>query len=128
MQKLLALAGDRDAASGASASRRWRVASPIITGAGSRIAIRWYNRVDLPGAAKLTPGFDWDAVLEGAGLAGRVTALDINQPTYVRELARLIRMMPVSDWRLYFKFRLLDAYAPYLAADFERAHFEFHER
>ena len=130
VQKLLALAGDRDAASGAKriAALESRLANHHWSRVDNRDPVRTYNRVDLAAAAKLAPGFDWQALLEGAGLDGRATVLDINQPSYVRELARLIRMMPVADWRLYLKFRVLDAYAPYLATDFERAHFEFHER
>jgi putative endopeptidase len=57
-----------------------------------------------------------------------VAALDVNQPTYVRELARIVKGTSVADWRLYFKFRLLDAYAPYLAPEFEEANFEFSQR
>src|SRR5690606_36472589 len=47
---------------------------------------------------------------------------------YVQALARLITDTPVSVWREYFFFQLLDVSAPYLATPFATAHFEFHSK
>lgn len=126
--RLLALAGEADAAGAARrvAAIEGRIANHHWTRVQNRDPVKTYNKVTLAEAGKLTPGFDWFAFVEGAGAPG-VAALDVNQPTYVRELARIVKGTPVADWRLYFKFRLLDAYAPYLAADFERAHFDFRQ-
>ncbi|MFO1455138.1 MAG: M13-type metalloendopeptidase [Steroidobacteraceae bacterium] len=124
--RLLALAGEPDAPSAARrvAAIEGRIANHHWTRVQNRDPIKTYNKVSLATAATLTPGFDWFAFLEGAGTPS-VAALSINQPTYVSELAKVVKGTPVADWRLYFKFRLLDAYAPYLAPDFERANFEF---
>jgi putative endopeptidase len=127
--RLLALAGET--AAGAAARRvtalEGRIANHHWTKVQNRDPVKTYNKVSLAEAPKVTPGFDWFAFLEGAG-AGSVAALDVNQPTYVRELARIVKGTSVADWRLYFKFRLLDAYAPYLAPEFEEANFEFSQR
>ncbi|MCU0758728.1 MAG: M13 family metallopeptidase [Steroidobacteraceae bacterium] len=126
--RLLALSGEADALGAARrvVALEGRLANHHWTRVQNRDPVKTYNKVTLAEAARLTPGFDWFAFLEGAA-APSVTALDINQPTYVRELARLVRGTPVADWRLYFKFRLLDSYAPYLAPDFERAGFDFRQ-
>ena len=39
-----------------------------------------------------------------------------------------MKTVPLADWRLYFKFQLLDDYAPYLSAQFADLEFDFHER
>jgi predicted metalloendopeptidase len=128
VERLLALAGDRDAASSAKriAALETRLANHHWTKVANRDPLKSHNNVTLRQAAQLAPGFDWASFLDGAG-AGEVAAIDIRQPTYVRELARLVRMTPPGDWRAYFKFRVLDAYAPYLSGDFDEAQFAFHE-
>jgi predicted metalloendopeptidase len=127
--RLLALAGETSAEAAAHRvmALEGRLANHHWTKEQNRDPVKTYNRVTLADAPRMTPGFDWFAFLEGAG-APSVAALDVNQPTYVRELARIVRGTQVADWRLYFKFRLLDAYAPYLAPQFEQASFEFNER
>jgi predicted metalloendopeptidase len=37
-------------------------------------------------------------------------------------------MTPIADWRIYFRFKLLDTYAPFMAQDYEQAEFDFHSR
>ena len=39
-----------------------------------------------------------------------------------------MKTVPVADWRLYFKFQLLDDYAPLLSAQFADLEFDFHQR
>ena len=83
--RLLALAGEPDAP---GAARRvlaleGRLANHHWTKLQNRDPVKTYNKVTLAAAAKLTPGFDWFAFLEGAGVPG-VAAIDVNQPTYVR--------------------------------------------
>ena len=127
--RLLALAGETSAEAAARrvTALEGRIANHHWTKVQNRDPVRTYNKVSLAEAPKVTPGFDWFAFLEGAG-AGSVAALDVNQPTYVRELAKIVKGTSVAEWRLYFKFRLLDAYAPYLAPEFEQANFEFSQR
>ncbi len=127
--RLLALAGEpaADAAARRVTALEGRLANHHWTKVQNRDPVKTYNKVTLADAPRIMPGFDWFAFLDGAGAAS-VAAFDVNQPTYVRELARIVRSSSVADWRLYFKFRLLDAYAPYLAPEFDQANFEFRQR
>jgi predicted metalloendopeptidase len=129
VERLLALAGETSAEAAARrvTTLEGRIANHHWTTLQNRDPVKTYNKVTLAEALRMTPGFDWFAFLEGAG-ASSVAALDVNQPAYVRELAKIVKGSPVADWRLYFKFRLLDAYAPYLAPEFEQANFEFSQR
>ena len=54
--------------------------------------------------------------------------LDISQPSFIKGVNQLLKTVPLADWRLYFKFHLLDDYAPYLSAQFADLEFDFHER
>ena len=126
--QLLAISGDKDASSSAKrvVALETRIANAHWTKVQNRDPLKTYNKVDINGARKLTPGFDWDAFLEGAAVPA--DQLNIQQPSYVQELARLVSSVPLSDWRVYFRFKLLDAYAPFLAQDFDEANFAFNSR
>ena len=126
--RLLALSGETAAEAAAIrvAAIESRIANHHWTKVQNRDPMRTYNRLSRADATRLAPGFDWAAFLAAAGLAD-VTEVNVSQPDYVRELARIVRMTPVADWRLYFRFRLLHRYAPYLSADFEQAWFGFSE-
>ena len=50
------------------------------------------------------------------------------QPSFIKGMAQLVKTVPVSDWRVYFKFQLLDDYAPALSAQFADLEFDFHEK
>jgi putative endopeptidase len=125
--QLLACAGERDA--GAAAARivslETRMAGAQWTRVQSRDPQKTYNPMDPSAYAQLAPGFDWNAFFEGMGAP--VQALDFRQPSFVKSVGELARTVPVADWRAYFKFHLLDGYAPALPRQFADLHFGFHE-
>ncbi|MEH6434738.1 M13 family metallopeptidase [Massilia sp. DD77] len=80
--------------------------------------------MDAPRLAQAAPGMDWASLLDGAGLRGG--GVNVVQPAAARAIAGLMRDLPLADWKLYFRLRLLDASAPLLPAAFRGAHFDFH--
>jgi len=75
----------------------------------------------LAGAA---PGLAWEAFLQGAALPAG-DKVNVVQPAAAGAIAGLLRTLPLEDWKLYFRLRLLDVSAPLLPADFRAAHFAF---
>lgn len=68
------------------------------------------------------PGLAWRAFLDGAAIpAGH--AVNVVQPAAARAVAGLLRDLPLADWKLYFRLRLLDVSAPLLPLEFRAAHF-----
>ncbi len=84
-----------------------------------------YNRVDMSGLGALAPRFDWSAYLAGAGAAGQTETV-VSQPSFVRGFGALLAEVPVETWRVYLKWHLVNAYAPYLSRDFVDARFDFY--
>ena len=125
VEKLLAIAGDKDAKSAATRvmALESRIANAHWARVQNRDPVRTYNKVDLAAARKLAPGFDWDAFLQGVGTP--LARFNVNQPSYVQELGRLVSQTPASDWRAYFRYKLLDAYAPFMPPAYEQAQFDF---
>jgi len=128
VEQMLARAGERNARSGASriAALETRIANYQWTKVQNRDPVKTYNPMSLPEYQKLAPNIDWLAFFEGMGAP--VQKLDISQPTFIKGIGQLIKTVPVADWRLYFKFQLLDDYAPLLPAQFADLEFDFHKR
>ncbi|HET7812507.1 MAG TPA: M13-type metalloendopeptidase [Steroidobacteraceae bacterium] len=128
VEQMLARAGVRDAKSGAAriAALETRIANYQWTKVQNRDPVKTYNPMTLPEYQKLAPNFDWVAFFEGLGAP--VQKMDISQPTFIKGIAQLVKTVPVSDWKLYFKFQLLDDYAPLLSAQFADLEFDFHQR
>ena len=129
--RLFELAGRKD---GAAAAERilqleTRIAKLHWTRVENRDPVKTYNKTSVAAAAELAPQFEWTVFLEGLGPEAAVIAeFDIRQPTYLRELAPLVRSTPVEVWREYFRYRLLDANAAFLPEAFDQARFEFREK
>ena len=128
VEQMLARAGERNAKSAASriASLETRIANYQWTKVQNRDPVKTYNPMSLPEYQKLAPAFDWLGFFDGMGAP--VQKLDISQPSYIAGVGQLVKTVPVADWRLYFKFQLLDDYAPLLSAQFADLEFDFHAR
>jgi putative endopeptidase len=126
--QLLQAAGDADAT--AEADRVVAIEQQLATAQWSRVQNRdpvaSYNKLDMKQLAELAPGVDWPAFF--AGTAAPVAAVNVRQPGFFTAFAAMLTKVPVADWRVYFRYNLLDAYAPLLPARFEQLHFGFHER
>ncbi|MBL8264896.1 M13 family metallopeptidase [Steroidobacter sp.] len=95
----------------------------------NRDAQKTYNRYEVATLPKLMPGFDWEAFFAGAQIpAAKTQALVVVQPSYFEALGKVIATTSVSDWRGYFRYKLLNAYAPDLPAKFTELHFGFNQR
>ena len=128
VEQMLARAGERNAKSAASriAALETRIANYQWSKVQNRDPVKTYNPMSLPEYQKLAPAFDWLAYFEG--MAAPVQKLDISQPSFIAGVGQLVKTVPVADWRLYFKFQLLDDYAPLLSAQFADLEFDFHSR
>ena len=131
VKDLLATANTPNAS--AAARRVFALESKLAKAYWSRVQSRddekTYNRYDLAELGKLMPAFDWNAFLAGAQVPVRnVKAVIVMQPSYFEALNGMIADVPVADWRAYFRYQLLNTYAPDLPAKFVKLHFEFNDR
>ncbi|NNG24724.1 M13 family metallopeptidase [Telluria aromaticivorans] len=126
IEKMLALAGHRDAAAKAQqiVTLETEIARVQWTKVENRDPVKRYNKMTVAELGKLTPGFDWKTYLQGTG-AGKAGSVIVNQPSYLAALDKLIAATPLEVWKPYFEFRLLSAYAPYLSQPFVDEGFAF---
>jgi putative endopeptidase len=70
------------------------------------------------------PEIDWQAFLTVAGVPDQ-PRLNLQQRSYITQLASLTRAVPLAVWRDYLNARTLSAYAPFLNKSFVDASFAF---
>ena len=127
VEKMLALAGHADAAAKAAqiVALETELARVQWSAVENRDPVKAYNKYNLAQMPGLTPGFDWNAYLEGVGAKGKIDSLIVSQPSYLSALDKLIAATALPVWKSYFEFRLLSAYAPYLSQPFVDESFAF---
>ena len=75
---------------------------------------------------QLAPGYDWKAYLVDSGVEGKTDYLVVSQPSYITGFNNLLQTTALPVWKTYFRWRLLNDFAPYLSKDFVDAHFAFY--
>lgn len=101
------------------------LASSWLTRVEMRDPIRLYNKFNVDGINKLTPGLDWKTLLAGLKVAGQ-DSMVISIPKFYTELAKQMKATPIDVWKKYLKFHLGNSMAPYLPHDFVNARFAFY--
>jgi predicted metalloendopeptidase len=127
--KMLELAKQPDPTGAASRilALETEMATPQWDRARSRNRDSTYNRMTVAKLGTLTPSFGWKSYLDAAGL-GKAKEVIVRQPDYLVALDRIFASTPVSTWREYLTFHLLDSFADQLPADFGTAQFAFNGR
>ncbi len=125
---MLTMAGAKDGAERAAAIVALETALAEVqwTKVENRDPVKRYNKIDLSKLDALTPGYDWKTSLAAAGIASKVDSVIVNQPSYFTGFNQVLEKTALADWKAYFEWQLLRAYAEYLSKDFVDADFAFY--
>jgi putative endopeptidase len=129
--RVFALAGWTGPQAQGAASRVMALETAIAERHWTRAARRdrqmTFNPTPAAKLESLAPGFAWQRYLAAAGLTGQDEHV-LRELSYFTAMAELFAATPVSQWREYLRFRLLDDNASLLSSAFAEAHFDFHSR
>ena len=84
-----------------------------------------YNKTNLAGIQKMAPGIDWKAYFDGIKLTA-TSEINVGQPKFMTGMAAMINSVPVADWKVYFRWDLINNAASSLSSDFDKEHFAFY--
>lgn len=84
-----------------------------------------YNKNNLAGLTKLAPGFDWTSFFKGMGITA-TEEINVAQPKFFSGMASLVSKIPMSDWKVYLTWNLINSSAEYLSSAFDKEHFAFY--
>jgi putative endopeptidase len=73
---------------------------------------------------RLMPGFSWTRFLAAMGRPD-IDVIDVQNPSLMREVDRLLESLPVNDWRAYLRWVLINSAAPNLSTAFVNEDFRF---
>jgi predicted metalloendopeptidase len=78
-----------------------------------------------PAAIKtLAPDFSWDDYFATNALGGKGN-LNVAAPDFFKEMEELLKSVPISDWKTYLRWHLINTAAPALSAKFVDEDFHF---
>jgi len=126
IEKLLALAGEKDAAGAAKAivALETKLAEKSWERTRNRDREATYNLKTVEELEKLTPGFSWTRYLKAVG-GEKTPGVIVRQPDYFQALSETLTKTPLPVMKQYLTYKLLDAYAPLLSKPFEELNFQF---
>jgi predicted metalloendopeptidase len=128
-EKMLGLAGDRDAAKSAAAifALETRLAKAQWDKVVLRDPEKAYNKFAVAKLPALSPALQWPAFLDAAGFKS-LPAVIVSQPTYVKALGRELGKTDLATWKTYLRWRVISSFAPMLSKDFADESFAFYSK
>ena len=93
----------------------------------TRDASKLYNKYNVSDLKTLMPDFDWTAMLKNAGVESQKT-LVVSQVDYTKNLNNIIKNTPITTWKTYLKWSLINNTASYLNTALDKQNFEFYSK
>jgi putative endopeptidase len=83
-----------------------------------------YNKKSYKELAELTPNINWMTYLAGVGVT-ELTDVIVCQPEFFKEVYHSFDRVPVSDWKTYLRWALIDQTSDKLSDEFVNEDFKF---
>jgi putative endopeptidase len=126
--KMFALLGEKTGDAAAHAGTVIDIETELAKASRSRVDLRDpiknYNKFTKAGLLEKNPAINWQVYLSERDLA-RVPYAVVGQPEFFEAVDTLVRSRPLPDWRVYLRWHLLHASAPFLCGDAEVENFNF---
>lgn len=128
IETMLKLTGDTQATQHAKdiLNIETQIAQYQWTNVQNRDVEKLYNIYSLDKLPELMPAFDWQSYLKDTGLAGKIDSIQIFQPSYFKGLNTIIEKTPLSTWKTYSKWQVINGSASLLSDNFEKTSFDFY--
>jgi putative endopeptidase len=128
--KMLTLLGDAPEQAKKSSetvlSIETRLAQASMTLVEQRDPNAVYHKKAWAQVATDVPGFDWQAYATSVGLPASEKEVLVRQPEFFKELGRMIKDVPLSDWRVYLRWHRIHDTAAQLSSVFVDENFAFY--
>ena len=128
-EKMLAMAGDKNAAKSAAAifALEARLAKAQWDKVDLRNPEKSYNKFAVAKLPSLSKDLQWASFMDAAGFHD-LKAVIVSQPSYAKALGHEIAKTDLATWKTYFKWRVIASYAPMLSKPFADENFAFYSK
>jgi len=129
--KMLGLVGD-DAPKAAAEAKiildlETKLAEASLTNVERRDPEKTYHKMSRPELRTLTPNWSWDTYFQEIGYSN-IDSVDVSAPKFFETMSRELTEIPIGDWKIYFRWHLVNAAAPWLSQPFVDEDFNFKGR
>jgi putative endopeptidase len=100
------------------------LAKASLSAVDKRDPYKLFHKVNVNGLQAMTPGFNWNAYLNGMGIT-KLNSFNVTEPAFFKELARQWGKLPLADIQSYLRWHVTSAMAPQLSSAFDNEHFAF---
>lgn len=127
VEKMLALAGNTDAAANASRilALETALAKAQWSAVENRDPVKRYNLMAITALQSSNPDYDWQAYFASMGIADMSSKLNVRQPSYLQGFTQILKNTPLTVWQSYFEWQLINSFAPYLSSALVAEDFAF---
>jgi endothelin-converting enzyme/putative endopeptidase len=91
----------------------------------NRDPVLTYNPSTMSKIRSMIPSLDWDRWLSGTEING-LDKIIISQSDYIKNINDIITQTSISDWKVYYKWALINRFASLLSSDFDKQNFHFY--
>jgi len=126
---MLRLAGDDSVSADASAKTVMKIetqlANASFTAVERRDSEKNYNKMAPEKLTALAPEMDWKNYYDALGISAP-KEINVNQPKFMQAAAKMIKAVPLDDWKMYLRWHLISNAAPFLSLSFDQENFRFY--
>jgi putative endopeptidase len=129
LQKIFELLGDDTATAKKNAATVMRMETTLAQASLTRVERRdpykLKNQMSLASLIKLAPNFDWRAYYRELQYP-QFETVNVASTPFLKKLNTQLTAEPLSDWKTYLRFHLVNAASPYLSSSFVDENFDFY--
>lgn len=124
---LFELTGSDAATAAKNAATAYKIEKQLANSHKTNIELRDvqanYNKLSVAALTKRQPNIGWTSLLNDLG--AKVDSVNVQQPAYYDQLNKLLKSVPLRDWKIYLAATSLNTFAADLSKPFADASFEY---
>jgi len=128
VEKMFELMGDAKDVATAEAKTVLDVETKIALASKTRVELRDpqtnYHKMPVAELQKIMPGFPWPAFFAAQG-APSITTVDVGQPEFFTAMNKMFTTIPIADWKVLLRWRLVHYAAPSLTSAVVKENFNY---
>ncbi len=126
--KMFELMGDSQATAASEAQTVMNVETQLAKASQTEVERRdpqnVYHRMSQSGLKTLAPDFPWENYFTAVGLAGKGD-VNVTAPDFFKVMGKMVVSVPISDWKIYLRWHLINTTASSLSTPFVNEDFHF---
>jgi putative endopeptidase len=128
VQKMFELLGDSPSLAATDAQTVMRIETALANGSLTQVERRdpklLYHKMTREQLEALSPAFEWKEYFSVTGQPGLQT-LNVTAPEFFKAMNAVLQKEDLQSWKVYLRWHLVHANAPYLSAAFVNTDFDF---